>query len=200
MSLSLQSPCKAAWGRGKVLTKSKVESLISEQVKEMKEMNMLLWRSTKKFFSFYDTSLDFNDYVLFLHSFKLIWARKRQQRWKELFFKRERKKKEEREESSLWVNKGPWWLQLEAGLICQLSEGNHFTPTSRFSGFSEIRNTCYLFSGEDFCAKHHVTSCEVISDWRVGWGLSILSKTDLLAHLNLGGRTGQQAASVQGPS
>lgn len=119
---------------------------------------------------------------------------------KNFFLKEKERKRKRREESSLWVNKSPWWLELEAGLVCQLSERNHFTPASRFSGFSEIRNTCYFFSGEDFCAKHHVTSCEVISDWQVGWGLSILPKTDLLAHLNLGGRTGQQAASVQGPS
>ena len=92
-----------------------------------------------------------------------------------IFFK-EKERRRKKEESSLWVNKGPWWLELEAGLVCLPSERNHFTPASRLSGFSEIKNTCYLSSRENFCAKLHVTRCEVISDWRVGWGLSILSK------------------------
>ena len=92
-----------------------------------------------------------------------------------IFFK-EKERRRKKEESSLWVNKGPWWLELEAGLVCLPSERNHFTPVSRLSGFSEIKNTCYLSSRENFCAKLHVTRCEVISDWRVGWGLSILSK------------------------
>lgn len=101
------------------------------------------------------------------------------------------------------MNKGSWWLEVGAGLCCLPSEGKSFDsskPALRLLRNQE--NMCYLFSGEDFCAKYQVSSCEVISDW--GWGIKysvqIQEGMYLISGVSLEGRTGQRVTPSQGPS